>query len=61
MTFALKGPSLFVWRYFSAKQKILSLRSLRLCGENPVLDTRDMSYKSLVMRRRGAYETQALY
>jgi len=33
-----KEQKLFVWRYLSAKQKMVSLRPRRLSGENLILD-----------------------
>jgi hypothetical protein len=40
----LKKQKLFVWRYLSAKQKLLSLRPRRLCGENSILDKHETKY-----------------
>jgi len=45
MRLALKGQNLLVWRYLTAKQKMISLRPQRLCGENVILAKHDVVIK----------------
>jgi len=45
-----KKQKLFVWRYLSAKQKLLSLRPRRLCGETSILDKHAITYRNLLER-----------
>jgi len=45
-----KNGSLFVWRHLSAKQKILSPRPRRLCGENVILDKYDLRIDKTYLR-----------
>ena len=44
MSLVLRNRNPFIWRYLSAKQKIVSPRSLRLRGENSILDRFVVTY-----------------